>query len=56
MVGHRVYFYGKGAKQMKDKSVRKEPKGVKKSVKEKKAAKKAKVEEKSSKTFTVSPE
>lgn len=41
---------------MKDKSVRKEPKGVKKSVKDKKAAKKAKMEEKSSKGFTVQSE
>jgi len=38
---------------MKEKSVRKEPKGVKKSVKEKKAAKKAKIEEKGSRGFTV---
>ena len=38
---------------MKEKSVRKEPKGAKKSVKEKKAAKKAKQEEKSARGFTV---
>ncbi len=41
---------------MADKSVRKEPKGVKKSIKEKKAAKKAKQEEKSQKGFTIQPE
>lgn len=38
---------------MKDKSVRKEPKAAKKSIKEKKAAKKAKQEEKNSRGFTI---
>lgn len=38
---------------MKEKSVRKEPKGAKKSVKEKKAAKKVKQEEKSSRGFSI---
>ncbi len=41
---------------MADKSVRKEPKGAKKSIKDKKAAKKAKQEEKNSKGFTIQPE
>lgn len=38
---------------MKEKSVRKEPKAIKKSIKDKKLAKKAKQEEKSSKGFTI---
>lgn len=38
---------------MKEKSIRKEPKAAKKSVKDKKLAKKTKQDEKSSKGFTV---
>jgi len=37
----------------KDKSIKKEPKAAKKSIKDKKLAKKAKQEEKSAKSFTV---
>ncbi len=37
----------------KDKSIKKEPKAAKKSVKDKKLAKKAKQEEKSARSFTV---
>jgi len=37
----------------KEKSIKKEPKAAKKSIKDKKAAKKAKMDEKSSHTFTV---
>jgi hypothetical protein len=37
----------------KDKSIKKEPKAAKKSIKDKKAAKRAKQEEKASRSFTI---